>query len=147
MKNVVAKIAGAGNDDVLVSERGVSLRLQHAGLRHARAADHGRRPVPGGVRRHPFGAAAGRAGRHLRRRARVRAGAGARGGRGRRRGVFIETHQDPDHAPSDGPNMVPLAGDGGLLRRLMAFDRVAKDARDGSRGERPAIEPAKDARR
>jgi 2-dehydro-3-deoxyphosphooctonate aldolase (KDO 8-P synthase) len=41
-------------------------------------------------------------------------------------GLFIETHQDPDHAPSDGPNMVPLAEMEGLLRSLMAFDRLAK---------------------
>ncbi len=41
-------------------------------------------------------------------------------------GVFIETHQDPDKAPSDGPNMVPLKEFEGLLRRLLAFDRVAK---------------------
>ena len=39
MKNVVEKITGAGNANVLVTERGVSLRLQHARLRHARAAD------------------------------------------------------------------------------------------------------------
>jgi 2-dehydro-3-deoxyphosphooctonate aldolase (KDO 8-P synthase) len=41
-------------------------------------------------------------------------------------GVFIETHQDPDRAPSDGPNMVPLREMEPLLRRLMAFDAVAK---------------------
>ena len=41
-------------------------------------------------------------------------------------GVFIETHQDPDRAPSDGPNMVPLAQMEDLVRRLMAFDRLAK---------------------
>ena len=41
-------------------------------------------------------------------------------------GVFIETHPDPDHAPSDGPNMVPLREFEGLLRRLMAFDALAK---------------------
>ena len=41
-------------------------------------------------------------------------------------GVFIETHQDPDHAPSDGPNMVPLTAMRPLLERLMALDRVAK---------------------
>jgi 2-dehydro-3-deoxyphosphooctonate aldolase (KDO 8-P synthase) len=41
-------------------------------------------------------------------------------------GVFIETHPDPDHAPSDGPNMVPLAEFEGLLRTLMAFDAIAK---------------------
>jgi 2-dehydro-3-deoxyphosphooctonate aldolase (KDO 8-P synthase) len=41
-------------------------------------------------------------------------------------GVFIETHQDPDRAPSDGPNMVPLKDMEGLLETLMAFDRLAK---------------------
>jgi 2-dehydro-3-deoxyphosphooctonate aldolase (KDO 8-P synthase) len=41
-------------------------------------------------------------------------------------GVFIETHQDPDHAPSDGPNMVPLKDLEALLRKLMEFDSVAK---------------------
>ena len=41
-------------------------------------------------------------------------------------GVFIETHPDPDHAPSDGPNMVPLREFEALLRTLMAFDAVAK---------------------
>jgi 2-dehydro-3-deoxyphosphooctonate aldolase (KDO 8-P synthase) len=41
-------------------------------------------------------------------------------------GVFIETHQDPDRAPSDGPNMLPLSALEPLLRRLMAFDRLAK---------------------
>ena len=42
-------------------------------------------------------------------------------------GVFIETHQDPDHAPSDGPNMVPLKEMERLLRRLVEFDRLAKN--------------------
>jgi 2-dehydro-3-deoxyphosphooctonate aldolase (KDO 8-P synthase) len=41
-------------------------------------------------------------------------------------GVFIETHQDPDRAPSDGPNMVPLQDLEALLARLMAFDKLAK---------------------
>ena len=43
-------------------------------------------------------------------------------------GVFIETHQDPDHAPSDGPNMVPIDRLEALLARLVALDRVAKSA-------------------
>ncbi len=43
-------------------------------------------------------------------------------------GVFIETHQDPDQAPSDGPNMIPLNDMEGLLRVLMAFDKIAKSA-------------------
>jgi len=45
-------------------------------------------------------------------------------------GVFIETHQDPDKAPSDGPNMVPLKEMEALLRRLIDFDRLAKATGD-----------------
>ena len=41
-------------------------------------------------------------------------------------GVFIETHQDPDNSPSDGPNMVYLRDMPRLIDTLMAFDRVAK---------------------
>jgi 2-dehydro-3-deoxyphosphooctonate aldolase (KDO 8-P synthase) len=41
-------------------------------------------------------------------------------------GVFIETHQNPDKAPSDGPNMVPLKEMEGLVRKLVEFDRLAK---------------------
>ena len=41
-------------------------------------------------------------------------------------GVFIETHQDPDSAPSDGPNMIALADMPGLISSLMNFDRLAK---------------------
>jgi 2-dehydro-3-deoxyphosphooctonate aldolase (KDO 8-P synthase) len=40
--------------------------------------------------------------------------------------VFIETHEDPDNAPSDGPNMIPLDRMGALVESLMAFDRLAK---------------------
>jgi 2-dehydro-3-deoxyphosphooctonate aldolase (KDO 8-P synthase) len=41
-------------------------------------------------------------------------------------GLFIETHQDPDRAPSDGPNMVPLKDFEGFLRDLMEIDAVVK---------------------
>ncbi len=41
-------------------------------------------------------------------------------------GVFVETHEDPDNAPSDGPNMVPLKDMPRLLEKLLAFDAVAK---------------------
>jgi 2-dehydro-3-deoxyphosphooctonate aldolase (KDO 8-P synthase) len=41
--------------------------------------------------------------------------------------VFIETHQDPDRAPSDGPNMIPISEMHALLRRLKAFDQLAKE--------------------
>ena len=42
--------------------------------------------------------------------------------------LFIETHEDPDNAPSDGPNMVPLAEMAGLLAGLRALDALTKDA-------------------
>jgi len=40
--------------------------------------------------------------------------------------VFIETHEDPDNAPSDGPNMIPLSQMPALIESLMKFDRLAK---------------------
>ncbi|MNT94233.1 2-dehydro-3-deoxyphosphooctonate aldolase [compost metagenome] len=43
-------------------------------------------------------------------------------------GLFIETHQDPDNAPSDGPNMVPISQMKRLLEKLLAFDAIAKAA-------------------
>ena len=68
------------------------LRLQHAGVRHARSADHGRDRRAGDFRRHPFGAAAGRAGRFFRRRAPLCRDAGPRCRRRRRR---RRVHRDP----------------------------------------------------
>jgi 2-dehydro-3-deoxyphosphooctonate aldolase (KDO 8-P synthase) len=41
-------------------------------------------------------------------------------------GVFLETHPDPDHAPSDGPNMVPLSALEALLAELLELDAIAK---------------------
>ncbi len=43
-------------------------------------------------------------------------------------GLFIETHQDPDNAPSDGPNMVKITDMRRLLEKLIAFDDIAKSA-------------------
>jgi len=43
-------------------------------------------------------------------------------------GLFIETHQDPDDAPCDGPNMIPLHQMEGLLERLKAYDAITKGA-------------------
>ena len=40
--------------------------------------------------------------------------------------IFIETHEDPDHAPSDGPNMIHLERMPELIASLAAFDRLAK---------------------
>jgi 2-dehydro-3-deoxyphosphooctonate aldolase (KDO 8-P synthase) len=45
-------------------------------------------------------------------------------------GVFMEVHEDPDRAPSDGPNSVRLADLAGLLAQLVALDRVAKSRED-----------------
>ena len=50
-------------------------------------------------------------------------------------GVFVETHQDPDAAPSDGPNMMPLKEMERLLGNLMAFDKLAKGPSSGERCE------------
>ena len=44
-------------------------------------------------------------------------------------GLFIETHPDPDRAPSDGPNMVPLKDFAGLIRELQAIDAVVKKSK------------------
>ena len=43
--------------------------------------------------------------------------------------VFMETHPDPDNAPSDGPNMVPMSQFEGLIAELLAFDELAKRGR------------------
>jgi 2-dehydro-3-deoxyphosphooctonate aldolase (KDO 8-P synthase) len=126
MKNVVAKITGAGNPNVLVTERGVSFGyntlvsdmralpiLARTGAPVIFDATHSVQQ-PGGQ-----GTASGGEREFVPVLARAAVAVGVAG-------VFIETHQDPDKAPSDGPNMVPLKDMEGLLRRLMAFDRLAK---------------------
>jgi len=130
MANVVAKITGAGNADVLVTERGVSfgyntlvsdmralpILARTTGAPVIFDATHSVQQ-PGGR-----GATSGGEREFVPVLARAAVAVGVAG-------VFIETHRDPDRAPSDGPNMVPLKDMEALLRRLMAFDRVAKDAR------------------
>ena len=96
MANVVSKITSGGNPNVLVTERGASFgyntlvsdmrALPIMARTHRRARD---------FRRHPFGAAAGREGRFIRRRARIRAGAGPRRGRGR---GCRRVHRDPSRS-------------------------------------------------
>ena len=128
MANVVAKITGAGNANVLVTERGASFGyntlvsdmralpiLAHTtgapvifDATHSVQQPGGRGTASGGEREFVPVLA----------RAAVAVGVA---------GVFIETHQDPDRAPSDGPNMVPLKDMEGLLRQLIAFDKLAKD--------------------
>jgi 2-dehydro-3-deoxyphosphooctonate aldolase (KDO 8-P synthase) len=54
-------------------------------------------------------------------------------------GLFIETHEDPDKAPSDGPNMVPLRQFEGLLRNLMELDQLSKAQRVRAEAELEAL--------
>jgi len=129
MANVVAKLTAAGNRDVLVTERGASFGYNTlvSDMRalpilerstgapvifdatHSVQQPGGRGTSSGGEREFVSVLA----------RAAVAVGVA---------GIFIETHQDPDQAPSDGPNMIPLKDMDGLLRRLIAFDRLAKIA-------------------
>jgi 2-dehydro-3-deoxyphosphooctonate aldolase (KDO 8-P synthase) len=134
MRNVVAKITGSGNPNVLVTERGASFGYNTlvvdmrslpimAGIgcpvifdaTHAVQQPGGQGTASGGDRRFVPVLA----------RAAVAAGVA---------GVFIETHQDPDNAPSDGPNMVPLKSFEALLRELMAVDAVVKPMQHASLG-------------
>jgi 2-dehydro-3-deoxyphosphooctonate aldolase (KDO 8-P synthase) len=126
MKNVADKVASTGNRRILLTERGVSfgyntLVVDMRGLPIMAATGY---PVifdathavqqPGGQ-----GASSG----GDRRMAPVLARAAVAVGIA---GVFAETHPDPDHAPSDGPNMIPLRDMPDFIETLMAFDRVAK---------------------
>ena len=127
MANVVAKITGAGNANVMVTERGVSFgyntlvsdmralpilaRTTGAPVifdaTHSVQQPGGRGDSSGGERRFVPVLA----------RAAVAVGVA---------GVFIETHQDPDRAPSDGPNMLPLNEMAALLRLLVELDGLAR---------------------
>jgi 2-dehydro-3-deoxyphosphooctonate aldolase (KDO 8-P synthase) len=131
MENVVAKIVSSGNPNVLVTERGVSFGyntlvadmralpiMKKIGVPVVFDATHsvqqpgGRGSQSGGDREMvPALAAAATA-----------VGIAA---------IFIETHDDPERAPSDGATMLPLGEIEPLLRKLIAFDRVAKDSQTG----------------
>ena len=126
MKNVVAKITGSGNSRVLVTERGASFGyntlvvdmrglpiMAETGAPVIFDATHSVQQ-PGGQ-----GTSSGGDRQFVPVLARAAVAVGVAG-------LFIETHQDPDKAPSDGPNMVPLNQFEGLMSELMAFDRVAK---------------------
>jgi 2-dehydro-3-deoxyphosphooctonate aldolase (KDO 8-P synthase) len=126
MKNVLAKVVESGNPNVLLTERGVSFGyntlvsdmralpiMEEMGATVIFDATHSVQQ-PGGQ-----GASSGGDRRMVPVLARAAVAVGVAG-------VFIETHQDPDNAPSDGPNMVPLDRLEGLLRTLMALDKVAK---------------------
>ena len=127
MRHVIAKVTATGNRNVIVTERGVSfgynnlvvdmralpILARETGAPVIFDATHSVQ-APGGQ-----GTASGgeRAFVSVLARAAVAVGVA---------GVFIETHQDPDHAPSDGPTMVPLREFETLIVDLQEFDRLAK---------------------
>ncbi|MBC7579798.1 MAG: 3-deoxy-8-phosphooctulonate synthase [Tardiphaga sp.] len=127
MANVVAKLTSSGNDRVLVTERGASfgyntlvsdmralpILARTTGAPVIFDATHSVQQ-PGGK-----GTSSGGEREFVPVLARAAVAVGVAG-------VFIETHPDPDHAPSDGPNMVPLRDFEALIRNLMAFDALAK---------------------
>ncbi|AQT42404.1 2-dehydro-3-deoxyphosphooctonate aldolase (KDO 8-P synthase) [Bartonella apihabitans] len=126
MKNVLAKITESGNPNVMACERGVSFGYNTliSDMRALPIMAQFGSPVifdathsvqqPGGQ-----GTSSGGQREFVETLARAAVAVGVAG-------VFLETHQDPDHAPSDGPNMVKLENLPKLLETLMAFDRLAK---------------------
>ena len=129
MQHVVDKLASAGAADVMVTERGVSFGyntlvsdmralpiLRATGAPVIFDATHSVQQ-PGGQ-----GGSSGGQREFVPVLARAAVAVGVAG-------VFIETHQDPDHAPSDGPNMVPLRDFEALVAELQDFDALAKRPR------------------
>ncbi|MEX0344077.1 MAG: 3-deoxy-8-phosphooctulonate synthase [Rhizobiaceae bacterium] len=126
MQNVVAKVTGSGNSQVMVTERGASFGYNTlvSDMRSLPIMAETGAPVifdathsvqqPGGR-----GGSTGGERRHVGTLARAAVAVGVAG-------IFIETHEDPDNAPSDGPNMVPLNELPELLEMLVALDRVVK---------------------
>ncbi|MBN8996986.1 MAG: 3-deoxy-8-phosphooctulonate synthase [Rhizobiales bacterium] len=128
MKNVAAKITESGNANVLLTERGASFGYNTlvSDMRSLPIMAETGAPVifdathsvqqPGGQ-----GTSSGGDRRYVPVLARAAVAVGVAG-------VFIETHQDPDNAPSDGPNMIQIDRLPALLETLIALDRVAKGA-------------------
>jgi 2-dehydro-3-deoxyphosphooctonate aldolase (KDO 8-P synthase) len=126
MKNAVAKVVGSGNPNVLLTERGVSFGYNTlvADMRSLPIMAETGAPVifdathsvqqPGGQ-----GTSSGGDRRFVPVLARAAVAVGVAG-------LFIETHEAPERAPSDGPNMVPLGGFESLLRELMDIDALIK---------------------
>ncbi|MCX5568766.1 3-deoxy-8-phosphooctulonate synthase [Kaistia nematophila] len=126
MKNVLAKLVNSGNPNVLLTERGASFGYNTlvSDMRSLPIMAAMGAPVvfdathsvqqPGGQ-----GSSSGGQREFVSVLARAAVAVGVAG-------VFIETHQDPDNAPSDGPNMIQIDDLPALLERLMAFDRLAK---------------------
>ncbi len=126
MKNVAAKCSAVGNDNVLLCERGVSFGYNTL-VSDMRAlpilADTGYPVVFDATHsvQQPGGQGTTSGGQRefvpVLARAAIAIGVAL---------VFMETHQDPDHAPSDGPNMVPIKHLRKVLETLRAFDKIAK---------------------
>lgn len=126
MVNVAAKVTESGNPNVMLTERGVSFgyNTQVTDMRALPIMAEIGAPVifdathsvqqPGGK-----GASTGGQREFVPVLARAAVAVGVAG-------VFIETHPDPDNAPSDGPNMVPLRDFHALIAELQEFDRLAK---------------------
>ena len=126
MPNVADKVASTGNDRILLTERGASFGYNTlvADMRSLPTMARTGYPVimdathsvqqPGGM-----GGSSGGQREFAPVMARCAVAIGIAG-------VFIETHEAPDTAPSDGPNMIPLAQMPALVESLMAFDRLAK---------------------
>jgi 2-dehydro-3-deoxyphosphooctonate aldolase (KDO 8-P synthase) len=123
---VIEKVTGAGNDRVLVTERGVSFGY------NTLVSDFRALPIMAGFGapvifdathsvQQPGGQGSSSGGQRefvsVLARAAVAVGVA---------GLFIEAHPDPDRAPSDGPNMIALRDFEPLLSRLMAYDAVTK---------------------
>jgi len=126
MANVADKVASTGNERILLTERGASFGYNAlvADMRSLPTMARTGYPVimdathsvqqPGGL-----GGASGGQREFAPVMARAAVSLGIAG-------VFIETHEDPDNSPSDGPNMIRLDEMGALVERLMAFDALAK---------------------
>jgi 2-dehydro-3-deoxyphosphooctonate aldolase (KDO 8-P synthase) len=126
MKNVAAKVVGAGNPNVMLTERGASFGYNTlvSDMRALPIMAETGKPVifdathsvqqPGGK-----GSSSGGQREFVATLSRAAVAVGVAG-------LFIETHEDPDNAPSDGPNMVPLNEMERLLAQLQAIDRLVK---------------------
>jgi 2-dehydro-3-deoxyphosphooctonate aldolase (KDO 8-P synthase) len=126
MKNVVSKITGSGNPNVLLTERGTSFGY------NTLVTDFRSLPIMAGLGapvifdathavQQPGGQGTSSGGQRefvpILAKAALAVGVS---------GLFLETHQDPDNAPSDGPNMIPLHQLEDMLRAFQAIDKAAK---------------------
>ena len=136
MKNVVAKVVASGNPNVLLTERGSSFGyntlvtdmrglpiMAETGCPVIFDATHSVQQ-PGGQ-----GTSSGGDRRYVPVLARAAVAVGVAG-------LFIETHEDPDRAPSDGPNMVPLKDFASLMSELIEIDALVKKQRSAASGVR-----------